>query len=85
MSVFAYASEAGKQRAYGKLPARMTSLRQELGREVTAEDVQENLVRSFEEVLRIDLAKGGLSEVEETAARRLADEKYGSAVWTRKI
>jgi lipoate-protein ligase A len=85
VSVFAYASEAGKQRAYGKLPTRMTSLRQELGREVTVEEVQERLVRSFEEVLRIDLATGGLSEVEETAARRLAQEKYGSAAWTRKI
>jgi lipoate-protein ligase A len=85
VSVFAYASEAGRQRAYGKLPTRMTSLRQELGREVTAEEVQERLARSFEEVLQIDLTRGDLSEVEEASTRELAREKYASEAWTRKI
>jgi lipoate-protein ligase A len=85
VSVFSYATEAGRQRAYAKLPNRMTSLRHELGRVVTAEEVEVALARSFEQVLRIELTPGKLSESEEAATRRLAREKYSSEAWTRKI
>jgi lipoate-protein ligase A len=84
VSVFSYATEAGKQRAYAKLPTRMTSLRQELGREVTPEEVEAALARSFEQSLSIELTPSTLSEQEKAATEQLSREKYGSDAWTFK-
>src|SRR5438552_1147239 len=81
VSVFSYATDAGKQRAYAKLPTRMTSLWHELGRVVPAEEVEVALAHSFEQVLRIELTPGKLSEGEEAATRRLAQQKYNSETW----
>ncbi len=84
VSVFSYATEAGKQRAYAKLPTRMTSLRQELGRLVTPKEVEAALVRSFERTLSIELTPSGLTEQEKAATEKLAQAKYGSDAWTFK-
>ncbi len=81
-SVFAYASEAGRQRAFQKLPTRMTSLRRELGREVSAEQVCAALRESFERVFELSLTEAGPTDEERAAAGRLASEKYGSDSWT---
>ncbi|MEO5951304.1 MAG: biotin/lipoate A/B protein ligase family protein [Chloroflexia bacterium] len=85
VSVFAYASAAGKERAYGKLPTRMTSLRQELGRVITKEEVQTVLIPSFERILNVSLNPGKLSVDEKAEALRLAKDKYSSEKWTAKI
>ncbi len=82
VSVFAYASEAGKQRAYTKLPERMTSLRHELGRTVTPEEALSALVPAFETRLHISLDPANLDAQEEATALKLAAEKYGSEEWT---
>jgi len=82
VSVFAYASEAGRQRALQKLPTRMTSLREELGRDVSAAQVRAALLKSFQQVLEIGLEESRLTQVEQAAAQRLAAEKYGSDTWT---
>jgi lipoate-protein ligase A len=82
VSVFAYASEAGKQRAFQKLPTRMTSLKQELGREVTPEEVSDALHPAFERVLSISLEPAALNQEEAASATRLASEKYGTDAWT---
>lgn len=84
VSVFAYASEAGKQRAYKKLPERMTSLRHELGRAVSAQEVLAALVPAFEKMLHISLEGAALDAVEGATALRLAAEKYGSEEWTAR-
>ncbi len=84
VSVFAYASDAGRQRARQQLPMRMTSLRDELGRDVTAEEVQSALKRSFESTLAISLEAAALSDVEAAAAHRLEQEKFGSEAWTAR-
>ena len=84
VSVFLYATEAGRERAYAKLPGRMTSLSQELGRPVTAREVQAVLVPAFERTFGIRLEEAEPSPAEEEAARRLAIEKYATAEWTRK-
>jgi lipoate-protein ligase A len=84
VSVFSYASDAGRQRAYAKLPTRMTSLRQELGRPVSRQEAQAALARSFEQVLRIHLTPSELNEEEEVTTRWLAHEKYGAGAWTYK-
>ncbi|HEY0069285.1 MAG TPA: biotin/lipoate A/B protein ligase family protein [Chloroflexia bacterium] len=84
VSVFAYASEAGKQRAYTKLPMRMTSLRDEVGRVVTPEEALAALVPAFERVLSISLEGAAMDPLEEATARKLAAEKYGSEAWTAR-
>jgi lipoate-protein ligase A len=81
-SVFAYASEVGRQRALQKLPTRMTSLRGELGREVSALEVCAALRESFERVFDLSLAEARPTDVERAAAGHLASEKYGSHSWT---
>lgn len=83
-SVFAYATEAGKQRAYAKLPARMTSLKHELGRTASPAEVRTALTESFERVMRISLQPSVLSGAEEAETLRLAREKYGAEAWTMK-
>jgi lipoate-protein ligase A len=82
VSVFAYASEAGKQRAFQKLPTRMTSLKQELNRTVTPEEVADALHPAFERVLSISLEPARLNEEEAASAMRLASEKYSADAWT---
>jgi lipoate-protein ligase A len=84
VNVFSYASEAGRERAYAKLPARMTSLSEELGRPVTAREVQAAIVPAFERTFGISLQKSEPKPDELEAARRLAAEKYASEKWTRK-
>ncbi len=84
VSVFAYASDAGRQRARQKLPMRMTSLREELGRAVTAEEVQTALKRGFENTLAISLEAAALSDGEATAAGRFEQEKFGAEAWTAR-
>jgi lipoate-protein ligase A len=82
VSVFAYASEAGKRRAYTKLPERMTSLRHEFGRPVTPEEALSALVSAFETRLHVSLGPATLDPLEEATALKLAAEKYGSEEWT---
>ena len=84
VSVFAYASEAGKQRAYIKLPDRMTSLRHELGRVVSPEEALDAMLPAFEKLLSISLERAALESHEEAAALRLAAEKYGTEEWTAR-
>lgn len=80
--VFKYASHAGRQRAYAKLPQRMTSLRHELGRQVEPEEVVAALQAACERVLDISLESATLSAEEELAAKELVFGKYGLPDWT---
>jgi lipoyl(octanoyl) transferase len=84
VSVFSYASDAGRERARRKLPERMTSLRAELGREVTPQEVTQTLHRSFQDVFEINLDPADPTPAELAAARKLAAEKYGADEWTRR-
>jgi lipoate-protein ligase A len=84
VSVFSYASEAGRRRAYIKLPERMTSLRHELGRVVSPEEALSAMLPAFEKALHISLNEASLSTQEESVASRLAVEKYGLPEWTAR-
>ncbi|MEO8289277.1 MAG: biotin/lipoate A/B protein ligase family protein [Chloroflexota bacterium] len=84
VSVFSYATEEGKQRAYTKLPSRMTSLKHEFGRVVAPEEVQQALVRGFERNLKVELIPSLPSEAEEAHAQQLLREKYSTEAWTNK-
>jgi lipoate-protein ligase A len=83
--VFAYASEQGRARAREKLMGRMTSLRQELGRAVSAQEVAGALARSFEHVMDISLQSGEATPDEMDAAKLLAETKYGTSGWTVRL
>jgi lipoate-protein ligase A len=85
VSVFAYANPSGKERAFTKLPNRMTSLRQELGRPITLEEAQAALIPSFERTLNINLNPTTLSDHEQEETLRFAKEKYATEHWTAKI
>jgi lipoate-protein ligase A len=84
VSVFAYATQAGRERTRQKLPMRMTSLRHELGRFITAEEAIAALAPAFEQTLSIELERGDLSDSERDLARTLEVEKYGANTWTLK-
>jgi lipoyl(octanoyl) transferase len=84
VSVFSYATEAGKERARLKLPTRMTSLCHELGRSVTATEVQDALATGFEQAMNLNLAPDTLSAQEQTETWRIVKEKYGADDWTTK-
>lgn len=84
-SVFSYASEAGRERALRKLPTRMTSLKQELGRDISPVEVAGALKVAFERTLEVSLEAGGLTEEESVVAERLAREKYRSKEWMARI
>lgn len=81
-SVFAYASEQGRERALQKLPQRMTSLKQELGRVVGVEEVCDALTQSFASHFGVGHEQSSLSEAEQQAVRRLVADKYGNDSWT---
>ncbi len=84
VSVFVYATPAGKDRAYLKLPTRMTSMRHELGGQVSTDEVQATLIHSFEHTMNINLSPTTVTAHEESEAIRLATEKYGAESWTGK-
>jgi len=83
-SVFAYRTEEGKQRALRKLPTRMTSLREQLGREVGPEEVADALVKGFETTFALALEPGTPTQKEKTLASDLVLSKYGAEAWTAR-
>ena len=84
VSVFAFRSEAGRLRALAKLPGRMTSLKQELGREVSASEVRAALQEGFSSAFGIDLVPAPLAPAELAQAERLAKQKYAKEEWTTR-
>lgn len=84
VSVFAYRTPEGRERARLKLPARMTSLRAELGREAGLPELERALAAGFETVLNLALLPLEPTQAEWAAAERLAAEKYATAAWTSR-
>ncbi len=84
VSVFRYRTDEGRKRAAWKLPMRMTSLKEQLGRSVSTEEVAQALKQGFESVFEIDLTTGQPTEAENVAAMQLAIKKYGNKMWTGK-
>lgn len=83
-SVFAYRTEAGRERARQNLPARMTSLSEQLGRSVGFDEAAEAIASGFEDAFGIELDAGTITEAELSTAERLAAEKYRAAAWTAR-
>ena len=85
VSVFAYATPAGREPAYTKLPTRMTSLRHELGRPAGSEELQAALTKSFERKMNVNLVPTELTAHEQSETIRLVTEKYSTESWLAKI
>jgi lipoate---protein ligase len=60
---------------------KITSLREELGKETEIEKVNEALIEGFEQALHIQLEAGKLSPFENELSRRLQREKYSRNDW----
>jgi lipoate-protein ligase A len=60
---------------------RITSLREEFGRELSTETVAKALVKGFQKALNIRLVKGELTLYERELAMKLCREKYATADW----
>ena len=63
---------------------RVTTLRRELSRKPSLDEVAEALQRGFERSLHITLTKGRLTDEELRLAEDLRKQKYSNAEWTRK-
>ena len=59
---------------------RVTTIRRELGREVSFEEVRQALYKGFNRALGVELIQGELSEYEEKLVRKFR-EKYASPEW----
>lgn len=60
---------------------RITSLRRELGRSVSQEEVNQALISGFEKALNVTLEEGDLTGYERSLADRLCREKYSTDEW----
>lgn len=60
---------------------RVTTVRDELAREITTSEVQGAIVKGVEECYGVRLEKGSLTREELALARELYDTKYGRAEW----
>jgi len=85
VSVFTYASEAGRERAARKLPTRMTSLKEEVGYDISPEAVASALQSAFEQTLDLSLEAGELTDEERASTIRLVREKYGTEGWNARV
>jgi len=60
---------------------RVTTIRDELGKEVTTRDVRDAMVRGIESTYNVRLEKGELSNGEMSSVKELYDSKYSSSKW----
>jgi len=60
---------------------KITSLRMELGKNVSVRDAYQALVEGFEKALKVPLLEGELTPYERELAERLFNEKYSTDDW----
>jgi lipoate-protein ligase A len=60
---------------------RVTTVRDELGRNVTTSEVRDGIVRGIENSYKVKLEQGTLTESESSTAKRLYDTKYSKSTW----
>jgi lipoate-protein ligase A len=63
---------------------KITSIRKELGKEVSEAEVHQAQIRGFEKSLNIQLANGELTPYEHNLVERLRREKYATENWNFK-
>jgi lipoate-protein ligase A len=60
---------------------RVTTVRDELGKNVTTRDVREGIVRGIENAYKVRLEEGTLTKSELSTAKDLYDTKYSKSTW----
>ncbi len=60
---------------------RITSLKKELGREISVDELRNHLIKGFESEFKIKLEERELTEEEIALAERLCTEKYSTSEW----
>ena len=60
---------------------RVTTVRDELGKNVTTRDVRDGIVRGIENSYRVRLEEGTLTKSELSTAKELYDTKYSKSTW----
>src|ERR1700757_4699463 len=60
---------------------RVTTIRDELGKDTSTRDVQDAIVRGIESTYNVHLEKGELSKSEMETVKELYDSKYSSSKW----
>ncbi len=65
----------------GVAKRKITSVKKELGRNVSVEEVEEALVRGFQKALNIKLVEGKLTLYEKELSEKLCKEKYATDDW----
>jgi lipoate---protein ligase len=60
---------------------RVTTIRDELQKDITTHDVRDAIVRGVEKVYNVRLVEGQLSKSEEAKVKELYDTKYSSTKW----
>ncbi|HVH15408.1 MAG TPA: biotin/lipoate A/B protein ligase family protein [Candidatus Angelobacter sp.] len=60
---------------------RVTTVRNELGKDVTTRDVRDGIVRGIEDTYRVRLEEGTLTKSELSTAKELYDTKYSKSAW----
>jgi len=65
----------------GVAKRKITSVKKELGRHVSVEEVKEALVKGFQKALNIKLVRGELTPYEKELSEKLCKEKYATVDW----
>ena len=60
---------------------RVTTVRDELGKNVTTKDVRDGIVQGIESSYNVRLEDGALTKSELSTAKELYDTKYGKSAW----
>jgi len=82
--VLKVSDEKIKDKMIKSVKERVTSIKNELGKEVNFNEVGEALKKGFEEALNIKLSLGKLTEEEKALAEKLKVEKYSTKEWLYK-
>ena len=80
-SLLKVSDEKTRGKMIDKVKERVTSLKQELGKEADIEDVKSALLKGFEEEFDIGFEQEELTDHERNLAERLYREKYSTEEW----
>ena len=71
-----------KDKMIKNVKERLTSVRKELGKEITLDEIQQKMTEGFEEALNAEFVVEELSEEEEKLSQEIYSKKYSTKEWT---
>ncbi|MGM5484670.1 MAG: lipoate--protein ligase family protein [Nanobdellota archaeon] len=82
-SLLKVSDEKTRDKMIDKVKERVTSLKQELGKEADIEDVKASLLKGFDDTFDINFEEEELTDYERKLAESLYREKYSTEEWNR--